>query len=231
MHVLLFVLAALVILFLLSLTPAGVDFRRRLMARFYTSVQERYERHMASRKESLFAELSGTVLEIGPGNGCNFSYLPDRVTRWIGIEPNRFMHDELRAAAAKRGIPTEFRTVTAEAMEVADASVDCVLGTLVLCSVPDPRAVLRDVHRILAPGGRFVFVEHVGAPRGSWLRRFQRFIRPLWSYLADGCHPDRDMADAIRAAGFREVRLEEFRLPRKATAAVVSPHIAGVAVK
>lgn len=231
MDVLLYVLGGLVVLLLLSLTPPGTAFRRRTMAKLYTSTQKKYEPHVAERKKRLFADLSGTVLEIGPGNGCNFAYLPDTVHRWIGIEPNPYMHTELRGAGAARGIEADFRTVSAEGMDVDDDSVDAVLSTLVLCSVPDPDTAIRDIHRILKPGGRFVFIEHVAAPRGSGLRRLQRLVKPLWWWFADGCRPDRELGDAIRRGGFSSVEIEEFRLDRKAVPAVVAPQIAGVAVK
>ena len=102
---------------------------------------------------------------------------------------------------------------------------------LVLCSVPDPAAVVRDIRRILKPGGRFVFIEHVAAPRGSSLRRLQRFVKPFWWYFADGCRPDRELTEVIRSSGFSEVNLEEFDVPREAAPAVVSPHVLGVAIK
>ena len=231
MEVLLYGLVGLFLLFLLSLTPVGASFRKWMMAKLYAVVQKKFEPYIAERKKRLFADLSGTVLEIGPGNGINFAYLPDGVRRWIGIEPNPYMHDDLRKAAAQRGIEADFRKVSTEGMEVDDESVDVVLSTLVLCSVPDPAALVHDIHRILKPGGRFVFVEHVAAPRGSALRRLQRFAKPFWWYFTDGCRPDRDLGDAIRRGGFVEVNIEEFSVPKQAVPAVVSLHVEGVALK
>jgi ubiquinone/menaquinone biosynthesis C-methylase UbiE len=194
MHALPITLALLLVLFLLSLSPPGVGFRRWMMARLYTLAQRRHEKHIADRKRELFANLAGTVLEIGPGTGVNFQYMPAGVERWIGIEPNPHMHAELRDAGASSGLQAEFRTVSTEGMQVEDESVDAVLSTLVLCSVPDPTAVVRDIHRILKPGGRFVFLEHVAAPADTPLRRVQRIARPFWRYFADGCHLDRELA-------------------------------------
>jgi SAM-dependent methyltransferase len=116
-------------------------------------------------------------------------------------------------------------------MEVESASVDTVLSTLVLCSVPDPELVVRDIHRILKPGGRFVFLEHVGAPHGTSLRRVQSYVKPLWRYFADGCRPDRDLGDVIRDAGFETVDIDEFRIPKPVAPAIISPTICGVARK
>ena len=131
--ILLYVFLGICVLFLLSITPTGKSFRQRMMARMYTRVQESYEAHAVERRQKLLAGLSGTVLEIGPGNGVNFKYFPPAVERWIGIEPNQHMHAELRAAGEQHEIETEFRVLSAEGMEIDDASVDTVLSTLVLC--------------------------------------------------------------------------------------------------
>lgn len=231
MDALLIVVAVVAGLFLLSLTPPGADFRRRMMAHFYDGMIQRYETWVAERKRVLLADLAGTVLELGPGTGNNFRHLPSGVRRWIGIEPNPHMHAQLRAAAAGRDLELDFRGMAVEHMAVADGSVDAVLGTLVLCSVPDPGRVVRDVRRVLRPGGRFVFIEHVAAPRGTRLRRWQRLLRPWWRYCGDGCCPDRELGAVIRGAGFAEVRLEEFRVPPGVIPGIVSPQIAGIAVK
>lgn len=206
------------------------ELRRRLFARFYDRVQAAYDEHMGARKEALFADLSGTVVEIGPGTGANLPHLP-RDLRWIGIEPNFHMHARLRQRAAAAGIVAECRLASAQDLGLDDASVDVVLSTLVLCSVPDPAAVLAEVRRVLRPAGRFVFIEHVAAPRGTLLRRLQRLVRPLWSFLADGCRPDRELGATIRAAGFRSLELEEFCVVRHWPLGLVGPHVAGVARK
>lgn len=219
------------LLVVLASSPLARGFRRRVMAVVYTRAMRDYEDWIAARKRELLARLSGTVLELGPGPGSNFASLPPGVTRWVGVEPNQHMHAELRRKAAEHGVDADLRTVAAEGMEVADASVDAVLCTLVLCSVEDPARVLRDVLRVLKPGGRFVFIEHVGAPHGSALRRGQRLVRPLWRLLFDGCRPDRDTAECLRTAGFAELELEAFRVPEPPLPRFVSPHVAGVGTK
>ena len=145
--------------------------------------------------------------------------------RWIGVEPNPFFHDRLRARGDRLGIDVDVRAATAEALPVADHSVDAVISSLVLCSVRDPAAALREVRRVLRPGGRFVFVEHVAAPHGTGLHVAQRALSPVWRALSDGCHPDRDTGRLIEAAGFAAVDLRRFRLP----VPIMGPHIAGVA--
>jgi ubiquinone/menaquinone biosynthesis C-methylase UbiE len=231
MTVLFYILSAMVALFLLSITPVGKDFRRWMMAKMYDRAVMNYGAHVAERRRELLAGLTGTVLEIGPGTGVNFQYLPASVERWIGIEPNPYMHPALRARGKMHDVETEFRLLSTEGMAMDDDSVDNVLSTLVLCSVPDPDAVLRDICRILKPGGRFLFMEHVAASRGTRLRRVQGLLRPVWKYFADGCCPDRELGVAIENAGFSEVKIEAFQMPRAAALAWLAPHISGVAVK
>ncbi len=200
--------------------------RRRVFAWMMSKGNAKYERAVAERKRALLAGLSGTVLEIGPGAGANLGYFA-RGIRWIGMEPNPFMHGYLKAEAERHGLQVELRSGSAEQLDVEDASADAVVSTLVLCSVPDLTVVLREIRRVLKPGGRFVFIEHVAAPQGTWLRRVQRAFRPISKTFADGCQPDRETWRAIEAAGFAQVDLEHFRAP----APIISPHIAGVAVK
>lgn len=181
---------------------------------------------VTERKRALLGELRGTVLEIGPGTGVNLAYYR-RDVQWLGIEPNPHMHPYAQQAAAQLGRAIDLRRGTSEQLPVAAESVDAVVCTLVLCSVPDPAATLHEIKRVLKPGGRFVFVEHVAAPRGTGLRRIQRWIGPLWHLLGDGCHPDRETWTVIESAGFAQMQLEHFQLP----GGIVGPHIAGTAVK
>ena len=186
----------------------------------------RYERMVAERKRALFAGISGNVLEIGPGTGPNLMYYPSGI-RWLGVEPNPYMYPYLRTAAARAGLQADLWPGTAERIPAEDNSMDTVVSTLVLCSVSDPEGVLREVRRVLKPGGRFLFLEHVAAPPGTRLRRVQTAIRPLWKIIGDGCHPDRETGPAIEKAGFADVRYENFRLPL----GPVATQIAGFAVK
>jgi ubiquinone/menaquinone biosynthesis C-methylase UbiE len=170
------------------------------------------------------------VLEIGPGTGANLQYLPQGA-RWVGVEPNPFMHKALRAAAAARGVHAQIIAASAEVLQLPDDSFDAAIGTLVLCSVPRPQRAVEELRRVLKPGGRFYFIEHVAADRGSWLRLAQRWVRPAWRFLGDGCCPDRETEAVIRSAGFSAVECESFRAPRKALPWIVSPQIAGWATK
>jgi ubiquinone/menaquinone biosynthesis C-methylase UbiE len=193
-----------------------------LLARF----GGKHERHVADRKRALLSELNGDILEIGPGTGVNLRYYGSGI-RWIGVEPNPFMHPHLRQEAMRVGLKIDLRSGKAERLDIGDESMDAVVGTLVLCSVEDVRGTLREIQRVLRPGGRFVFLEHVAAPPKTWLRRLQRLVRPVSRLLADGCCPDRETWRVLVGAGFARVDYQSFRVPIPITA----PHIAGVAVK
>jgi SAM-dependent methyltransferase len=174
------------------------------------------------RKVQLLGSLRGTVVEIGAGAGVNLPYL-DRSTRYVAVEPNVHFHDRITEAARLAGVAAEVRTGVAENLPLPDSSADAVVSTLVLCSVRDQDRALAEVIRVLRPGGTFVFLEHVAASRGSWLRRMQRLIRGPWTVVADGCRPDRETADRIAAAGFENVEMDRFQAPL----GLLSPHIAG----
>lgn len=184
-----------------------------------------YDELLAPRKRALLGGLSGTVVEIGPGAGPNLAYYAADI-HWIGVEPNPYMRPYLVEAAARRGMAIEIVPGVAERIDLPDASADAVVCTLVLCSVADAASALREIRRVLRPGGRFVFIEHVAAPAGSRRRSIQRLITPCWSWLADGCHMDRETWRAIEQAGFATVQIEHFQMPIEPAA----PHIAGTAV-
>jgi SAM-dependent methyltransferase len=177
-----------------------------------------HDRLLAPRKAPLLGALGGTVVEIGPGTGVNLQYYAPGV-RWIGIEPNAALRAELVARGA------DARDGRAESLPLDDGSADAVVSTAVLCSVADLEKALADARRVLKPGGRFVFAEHVAAGGGS-LRKFQRAIRPFWSFCAGGCDPARDTGAAILRV-FPSAKIEPFRLPL----GPVAPHICGVAIR
>ena len=201
--------------------------RQRFFAWAHTQGESgRYDAVVNPYRRKLLSDLSGTVMEIGAGSGENFDYYP-RGIEWFGVEPNFYMQEQLLQRAHAAGIEGALRSGVAEQLPMANASVDAVVATFVLCSVSDQAAVLREIMRVLRPGGRFLFIEHVAAPAGSGLRRTQRWIKPAWKLAADGCHPDRETDAIIRQAGFAQVEIEHFHAPIP----IASPHIAGTAVK
>jgi ubiquinone/menaquinone biosynthesis C-methylase UbiE len=206
--------------------PKG-GLKQRIFAWALARFSTRYEQFSGKYKEALFAELSGTVLEVGPGTGVNLRYFRDRAVRWIGVEPNLCMERYLREEATRLMMPIDLRVGTADHLPVSDTSADAVIITLVLCCVPDQRQALREILRVLKPGGRLVFIEHIAAAHGSRLRRIQNLVTPIWKWLGDGCHPNRETWAELERAGFSQVRYERVTAPLP----VVSPHMIGVAIK
>jgi ubiquinone/menaquinone biosynthesis C-methylase UbiE len=162
-----------------------------------------------SVKRELFGGLPHTVVEIGPGTGANFRYLSPG-THVIAIEPNVRVHPFLKTAAARWGVSVDVRTASAENLPLPNASVEAVIGSLVLCSVREPAQVLGEIRRVLRPGGRFWCVEHVAAPRGSLLALVQRAVARPWRWFFEGCHTYRDTARSLRDAGFAGVHVTPF---------------------
>ena len=177
-----------------------------------------HEPMVAERKRALFAGLTGRVLEIGAGNGVNLRYLPAGV-QWTGYEPNRYLAARIEVPEGGELIVDSYRGQAGE--------FDAVICSLVLCSVKDPAEVLAGLYRCLKPGGRFLFVEHVAAEPGSRLRAAQEKWLPLWRCCAGGCHPNRETAALIAAAGFDMKWSEQFDLPL----GLAGPHLIGEALR
>lgn len=204
------------------------DFKRRLFAKYYDRITGGYDAAVREQKLELLRNLNGTVVEIGPGTGANLQLLPEGVS-WIGIEPNEHMHSQLQAKADELGLTVDVRCLSAGKLPLEDESVDCVLSTLVLCSVPDVAGVLREIQRVLKPGGQFVFWEHVISPEGALLRGFQHMITPFQRFIADGCCCNRDFGKSLREANFRELRIDAFQVPGEVAPAWIRHHVSGVA--
>lgn len=166
------------------------------------------------------------MLEIGPGKGANLAYPPPGI-RWIGLEPNPSKHEQPRRAASAHGHPGVVVRGVAERMPLADHSLDAVVGTMVLCSVADQARALAEIRRVLRPGGRFVFLEHVAAAPGTWSRVAQAIWAPVSRRFQGGCDPSRDTLRAIDQAGFAQVSVERFTL--RGPLHVEDPHIVGYA--
>jgi SAM-dependent methyltransferase len=185
--------------------------RGRFNAAFFRAMDGYIEHSLGPYKQRVFAALPAEVVELGPGVGANLRHLRPGTTL-VAIEPNRYMHARLRAAAARRGVQLQLHERMAENTGLPTASVATVISSLVLCTVGDPDAVLAEVRRILRPGGSFRFVEHVCAPAGTATRVAQRALRRPWAWTFEGCSCERDLEGAVRRAGFARVEVERYRL-------------------
>jgi len=202
-----------------------------LIAAVYDRVMAGVERRsLAAWRAELLRDLAGHVLEIGAGTGANLPYYPRTLAHLVLSEPDPHMNRRLRRKAAALGWQrVEILDSTAEALPVLDQHVDAVVATLVLCSVPHLEVALAEIRRVLRPGGRFVFLEHVAAEHRPGRLRWQRRVEPVWKRLAANCHLTRRTADAIAAAGFAISDLK--RESMRNTWSLVRATVRGTAVK
>jgi len=155
----------------------------------------------------------GRVLEIGIGTGLNLEHYDQaRIEKIVGLDPGLEMHPKARRRSRLAGLEVELVGLSAERIPYDDRSFDTVLVTYALCTIADPLAALKEMRRVLKPGGRLVFCEHGLAPDAS-VRRWQARLTPLWSRVAGGCHLDRDIPGLLKAAGFRSVDIKQMYLP------------------
>ncbi|XP_054831212.1 putative methyltransferase-like protein 7A [Eublepharis macularius] len=198
-----------------------------------------YNWRMSRQKQELFrnmmefADRSGklTVLEIGCGTGTNFQFFPPNC-RVICTDPNPHFRQSLTKSMARNQHLQfdQFIVASGEDLsQVADASVDVVVSTTVLCSVKNVEGVLKEVCRVLKSGGAYIFLEHVAADRSSWTYLWQQVWSPTWKLIFDGCSPMRETWVAIEKENFSEIKLRHIQAPLCQT--LVQPHILGYAVK
>ncbi|CAL5019542.1 unnamed protein product [Urochloa decumbens] len=215
--------------------PSRPDWYEEFYATAMDQGMKSYEAEIAGYKSKLFSQLLAAgknILELGVGTGPNFKYYASgNGVNVIGVDPNKHMEDYARSAAVSAGLPSSsftFKRGVAEALPAEDNSMDVVIGTLVLCSVNNIDMALREIYRVLKPGGLYLFVEHVAAPDGSLLRFVQGAFDPLQQFVADGCHLTRKTGENIRDVGFSSLSLDSVRL---SNAYIISPHVYGVASK
>jgi ubiquinone/menaquinone biosynthesis C-methylase UbiE len=165
------------------------------------------------QREKVVPGASGVVLELGFGGGLNLPhYDRAKVSRLYGLEPAAGMLARARKRAGQADFPVEILAETAEALSLAPASVDTVVVTYALCTIPDGVAALAAARRALRPGGRLLFCEHGAAPDEA-VSRAQRRIEPFWRAIGGGCHLTRDIPAMVREAGFSVEALQTMYLP------------------
>lgn len=156
---------------------------------------------LVPRREKVAAGLHGTVLEVGFGSGLNLPVLPAAVTRVLAVEPSQRARRLGRKRIEAVRCPVEFVGLDAQALQLADACADTALTTFTLCTIPDAMHALREIRRVLKPGGRLVFLEHGRAP-DIGVARWQDRLNRMQQVIAGGCNLNRDIPALLAAAGF-----------------------------
>jgi ubiquinone/menaquinone biosynthesis C-methylase UbiE len=168
---------------------------------------------VARYRKELLAQAGNDILEIGFGTGLNLPHYPTHVRRITTVEPNAGMHRRARKRVEKAGIEVDQRHGSGERLPFPDERFDCVVSTFTLCSIDDVGRALAEVHRVLRPGGRFLFLEH-GLSPDPVVQQRQRRLNWLERWLADGCRLDRNMKALVAAQPFQSVEVDEFDLEK-----------------
>lgn len=178
-------------------------------------------RHLRSQ---IVPHAHGRVLEVGMGSGLNLEfYNRDQVDMVYGLEPSEGMRRKAIPNIDRSPVSVEWLSLPGEQIPLPDASIDTVLLTFTLCTIPDWRKALEQMKRVLKPGGDLLFLEHGEAPHEA-TRKWQHRITPAWKKVAGGCHLNRHIADLITHAGFEIQELENLYMPN-------APKIAGYLYK
>lgn len=170
------------------------------------------QRKLAAYRDRVVPAAEGRVLEIGIGSGLNLPFYSQNVTRVIGLDPSPKLLSMARANVRAVSGLVEFIEGSAETIPLQNGSVDTVVTTWTLCSIPDARGALREMRRVLKPGGRLLFVEHGLAPDPN-VRWWQDRLTPAWKRVGGGCHLNRAIGMLIEGAGFRFDRVETGYMP------------------
>jgi len=181
-----------------------------ITAYFFDRLRAKAEKlFLKSWRQELLKHVYGQVLEIGAGTGANIDHYPDQVTRLVLTEPDKHKRRILERKISSRGLENvQVSDCTAEQISTEDESFDCVVAFIVFCCLSNPGTALEEIKRVLKPGGYFVFLEHVAAPEGTSIRRWQNRLNPIWRIVGDNLN--RETEEAIITAGFeiREITRE-----------------------
>lgn len=211
--------------------PLGLN--ERFFAWYYPKVVGRAEAAgQAETRRELLGEASGRTLEIGAGSGFNLPHYTARVTELVVSEPSPHMREHLRERLEADPPPVgswELADASAEALPFEDASFDTVTGGFIMCSIPDPEGALAEIARVLKPGGKYIFLEHVHAGDGTMLGRFQDLIEIPHRYIAAGCHPNRRTWELIEDSPLEVEWMERGQQPKAPPS--VKPTILGSAIR
>lgn len=211
---------------------ADAQVRHPVFARFYARIGAAAESSgVGDHRRQLLSGLTGSVIEVGAGSGLNFRYYPATVSSVLAVEPEPYLRSLARQQALDATAPVEVTEGTAERLPAADEQFDAAVVTLVLCSVGDLTGAVRELHRVLKPGGELRFMEHVAAESGR-LRSVQRIAdATCWPACFGNCHASRDPVSVLSSAGFAVSELTHYRLPDTRIPWPAAPHVRGIAVR
>lgn len=194
--------------------PSLTDLGERLFAHYYARGDAKEPEQLRALRSGLLAAASGRTLEVGAGSGANLPYYPAGVTELVLTEPSRHMLRYLRRRLGQTGPGRrEVVPVGVDALPFGDDSFDTVVATLVLCSVPDVPRALEQIARVLRPGGRFLFLEHVRARPGTRLARLQDMVERPHRALGAGCRPNRRTGEMIQDSPLTVTSMRPARNP------------------
>lgn len=159
-------------------------------------------------RQELLAAATGDVLEIGFGTGLNLSYYPDHIHQLVAIDANPGMNALARKRLKASPLTVDHRVLNGERLPMADHTFDTVVSTWTLCSIANLEQALREINRVLKPGGQFLFIEHGLSPEPN-VQTWQNRLTPIQKVIADGCHLNRNIREVVKAQ-FDEVTVDEF---------------------
>lgn len=198
---------------------------KRIFAAWYDLLNAGVENRVIPYRRLTAGLADGQVLEIGGGTGANLEFYPSGADLTF-VEPNPHMAHRLQRNADKRGMSVSVIPGLGENLPFEDATFDTAVTTLVLCMVSDVERVVAEVRRVLKPGGRFLFYEHVVSSHRH-IRTCQGLLNPIWRFATSGCNLNRDISGEIERAGFSNVETRRFSL--SVGVPVTIPNIVGVA--
>ena len=198
-----------------------------VFARLWSLMSRHEPAEIRRHRDELLAGLSGRVIEVGAGAGSNFAHYPATVEDVMAVEPEPYLRERARAAAARADVRIEVVDGVADHLPADDASFDAAVACLVLCTVPDQAHALGELRRVLRPGGELLFYEHVLSDRPALALSQRAVDRAFWTHAFGGCHTARDTPAAIEAAGFEIQSQRRMWVNPVPIAFPVAPHVIG----
>lgn len=224
------------------LKKLGAALSKRSSAFFSYLLSDVYNQTVHEYKVKIFTEINnhietnnGEVMEIGAGSGGSMSYYSKDIDiKLTAVEPNQHFRQYLEKNLKKYDniqLKNYIENVGEDLKDIPSNSITCIVITIVLCSVENQMKVLEEIQRVLKPGGKYFFIEHVIAEKGTSIYQFQKRVSKFWNCCFDGCNLDRDTGTFIKKAGFSEVEMKTFNANFNYFFKGLRPHIYGCATK